>query len=57
VRARGRGVFHGIARFAGLALGWFWSSAWVAPVVIPFVDKICLYVDFICIFADIFVTL
>ena len=26
-------------------------------IAFPFVDKICLYVDFICIFADIFVTL
>ena len=42
---RGRGVFHRIF-VGGASFGAF-----------PFVDKICMNVDFICIYADKFVTL
>ena len=52
--ARGGAVFFMVLL---ASLGWRWSGAWLAAVASPFVDKICLYVDFICIFADIFVTL
>lgn len=52
--ARGGAVFFMVLL---ASLGWRVAGAWLAAVVSPFVDKICLYVDFICIFADIFVTL